>query len=257
MTDCTAAKQGPEGHAKDRQGVTLHAEWTKLRSSPEVPWLLLAVVATTVAVSLTTSALAPAGDGADPVRVSLTGIQLGQAVAAVFAILTIGGEYGTGMIRTTLAAMPRRTAVLAAKATVVAGAVLVAGAIAVPASLLFSPLPLGDGPVLRAAAGSVLYLALIALLGLGLGTAVRNPTVAAGLLLGLLYVAPLLISAFADPDWRRHLEQIAPTSAGLAIQATTGLDAMAIGPWQGLGVLAAWAAGALLIGGLLLHFRDA
>jgi len=273
MTDRTAAKQGPEGHAKEwlgltdwtaaKQGprgwysMTLRAEWTKLRSAPETPWLLLAVVASTVAVSLTTAALTPAGSGADPVRLSLTGVQLGQAVVAVLAVLTIGGEYSTGMIRTTLAAMPRRAAVLTAKATVLAFVVLVAAAIAVPLSLLFSPLPPGDGPVLRAAVGSVLYLTLIALLGLGVGAAVRNPTAAAGAMLALLYVVPLLIPAFADPDWRRHLQQITPTSAGLAIQATTGLDGLPISPWKGLAVLAAWAAGALLAGGLLFRLRDA
>jgi len=238
-------------------GAFLRAEWTKLRTSPGTPWLLLAIVATTVAVSLITAALAPAGDGADPVRVSLTGVQLGQAVVAILAVLTIGGEYGTGMIRTTLAAMPRRTAVLTAKAAILSGVVIVAAALAVPASLVFSPLDLGDGPVLRAAVGSVLYLALIALLSLGIGTAVRNPAAAVGVVLGLLYVLPLLIPALADPDWRRHAQQIGPTTAGLAIQATTGLDGLAISPWRGLGVLAAWAAGALVAGGLVLRFRDA
>jgi ABC-2 type transport system permease protein len=257
MTDCTAAKQGPGGHAKGRHGLTLHAEWTKLRTSPGTPWLLLAVVVSTVAVSLTTAALAPAGDGADPVRVSLTGIQLGQAVVAILAVLMIGGEYGTGMIRITLAAMPRRTTVLTAKAVVLAGVVLVAAAIAVPASLLLSPLSLGDGPVLRAAGGSVLYLALIGLLSLGIGTAVRNAAAAVGVVLGLLFVFPLLIPAVTDPDWQRHLKQLGPTTAGLAIQATTGLDSLPISPWRGLAVLAAWAAAALLAGGLLFRLRDA
>ena len=120
----------------------------------------------------------------------------------------------------------------------------------------FPPLSLGDGPVLRAAAGSVLYLGLIALLSLGIATAVREPAAAIGLILGLLYLFPI-VAPLLDQHWQRHLEQIGPTTAGLAIQATTGLHSLPISPWAGLGVLAAWAAAALLAGGLLLRLRDA
>ncbi len=79
---------------------------------------------------------ATAGCGLDQAKISLTGIDLGQAVVAIIAVLMISGEYSTGMIRTTLAAMPRRLAVLAAKAAVVTGLVLAAGTVAVLGSLL-------------------------------------------------------------------------------------------------------------------------
>jgi ABC-2 type transport system permease protein len=177
------------------------------------------------------------------------------------------------MIRTTLAAMPRRATVLAAKAAILTGLVLAAGTIAVLASVLagriilsghgfnaahgYPPLSLGDGPVLRAAAGSVLYLALIALLSLGAATAVRDSAAAIGAVLGLLYISPIIAAVVTDPHWQRHLEQIGPMSAGLAIQATTGLRTLPLSPWAGLGVLAAWATVALLAGGLLLQLRDA
>ena len=104
---------------------TLHAEWTKLRTAPGTAWLLLAVVALTVAVSAAAAAATrcpAAGCGQDPAKISLTGVDLGQAVVAILAVLAISGEYSTGMIRITLAAMPRRTTVLAAKAAVVTGA---------------------------------------------------------------------------------------------------------------------------------------
>ena len=117
-------------------------------------------------------------------------------------------------------------------------------------------LPVTDGAVLRAATGSVLYLILIGLLALGVTTAVRNPATAAGVVLGLLYVFPILGLAATDPDFQRHLEQVGPMAAGLAIQATTGLDDLAISPWRGLAVLGAWAVAALLAGGLLLRLRD-
>ena len=254
----------------------LHAEWTKLRTTPGTIWLLLAVIALTVALSAGAAAAArcpSAGCGQDPAKISLTGIELGQAVAALLAVLAISGEYSTGMIRTTLAAMPRRTTVLAAKAALLTGLVLTAGTIAVLASVLagrlilpghgFTPahgypsLSLGDGPVLRAAAGSVLYLALIALLSLGAATAVRDSAVAIGIVLGLLYLFPIVAGVVSDPHVQRHLQQIAPMTAGLEIEATTGLRSLPLSPWAGLGVLAAWAAGALLAGGLLLRLRDA
>ena len=245
----------------------LYAEWTKLRTTPGTIWLLLAVVATTVAVSIAAAAAitcAAGTCGVDPTKVSLTGVQLGQAVVAILAVLAIGNEYSSGMVRITLTAIPRRTTVLAAKAAVLAGVVTAAATVAVLASLVAGRLILpdhaqlsGDGPVLRAVAGSILYLGLIALLSLGIATAVRNSATAIGIVLGLLYVFPIIAQAVPDEDWRRHLQQIGPMSSGLAIQATTDLASLPIGPWAGLGVLAAWAAAAMLTGGLLLHMRDA
>ena len=254
----------------------LHAEWTKLRTTPGTVWLLLAIIAVTVALSAAAAGAAkcPAvGCGQDPAKVSLTGVDLGQAVVAVLAVLAVSGEYSTGMIRTTLAAMPRRSTVLAAKAAVLTGLVLAAGTVAVLGSLLagrlilpghgftaahgFAALSLGTGPVLRAAVGSVLYLGLVAVLSLGIATAVRDSGVAIGLVLGLLYLFPIVAALVTDRTVQRHLEQFAPMTAGLDIQATTGLRSLPLSPWAGLGVLAAWAAGALLAGGLLLRLRDA
>ncbi len=111
--------------------------------------------------------------------------------------------------------------------------------------------------MLRAAIGSVLYLALIALLSLGVATALRDSATAIGTVLGLLYLFPILAAVVTDPDWHRHLQQIGPMTAGLAIQATTGPHDLPIGPWAGLGVLAAWASAALLAGLLSLRLRDA
>jgi ABC-2 type transport system permease protein len=254
----------------------LHAEWTKLRTLASTFWLLLAAVALTVAVSAATAAAArcPAGSCADdPAKISLTGIYPGQAIVAVLAVMAVSGEYGTGMIRLTLAAMPRRMTVLAAKAAVVTGLVLAAGAIAVSGSLLagglilpghgigpsrgYPAISLADGPVFRAAFGSVLYLTLIALLSLGAATALREAAAAIGTVLGLLYLFPIIAAVAGSPDLARHLQQAGPMTAGLAIQATTGLRSLPISPWAGLGVTAAWTAGALLLGGLVFCLRDA
>lgn len=254
----------------------LHAEWTKFQTLPGTGWLLLACILLTVALSVTAATAVTCSSsacGLDPARVSLTGIVLGQAVVVILAVLAMGGEYSSGMIRVTLAAIPCRIAVLAAKSAVLVGLVLPAGTIAVLASVLagefilpghgftaahgYALLSLADGLMLRAAAGSALYLALIALLSLGVATAVRDSAVAIGIVLGLLYIFPILAQVVTDADWRERLQQIGPMTAGLAIQATTGLSSLPISPWRGLGVLAAWAAGALVVGGLLLWLRDA
>jgi ABC-2 type transport system permease protein len=256
----------------------LHAEWTKLRTVSGPAWLLAGTIVLTVAVSAAAMAAVrcPTGTACpvDTAKLSLTGIEFGQAVVAVLAGLVISGEYSTGMIRTTLTAMPRRSAVLAAKAVILAGLVLAAGTIAVSGSVLagrfilpghgltpergFPLESLTDGPTLRAAAGSVLYLALIALLSLGIATVVRDSAVAVGVVLALLYLSPIILSVVAgDPVWSHRIERYAPMSAGLTIQDTTGLRGLPISPWGGLGVLAAWAAAAMLAGGLVLRLRDA
>jgi ABC-2 type transport system permease protein len=254
---------------------TLHAEWTKLRTLPGTGWLLAAAAALTIAVSAAADAASACPSGgcqADPAKLSLTGVQVGQAIVAILAVLAISNEYSTGMIRVTLTAMPRRWSVLGAKAALVGGLVLAAGALGVLGSVLvgrlilpghgfstahgFPPLSLADGPVLRAACGSVLYLALIGLLSLGVATAVRDSAVAIGLILGLLYLFPLVSTVVGNQHWQRHLDQIGPMTAGLDIQATVGVQALPLTPWQGLGVLAAWSFCALLLGGLTLRLRD-
>ncbi|MFF2406277.1 ABC transporter permease [Streptomyces sp. NPDC058092] len=254
----------------------LHAEWTKLRTLPSTWWLLLAVAALTVALGAAATGSvsadqcpSPAECHEDTVKLCLTGVWLGQAAVAVLAVLAMSSEYGTGTIRVTLAAVPGRARVLAAKATVVTGAAVAAGTLAVLGSLLAGRLLLpGNGfgtaalslaelPTLRAAAGSVLYLALIALLSLGTATVVRDTAGAITAVLGLLYAFPVVALMVADETWRERLQELAPSSAGLAVQATRNLDTLPIAPWPGLGVLAAWAGAALLAGAAVFRLRDA
>ncbi len=255
----------------------LRAEWAKLRTAPGLLWLLPLGVALTVALSVaavaTTATCTSGGCAIDPAKVSLTGVDLGQAIVAVFAVMAIGTEYSTGMIRITLAAIPRRGTLLMAKAAVLVGLVAVTATPAVLASLLagrlilpghgyttahgYASMSLYDGPTLRAAAGSILYLLLVTVLSLGVATAVRDSATTIGIVLGLLYLFPIIIGSVSDAALRRHLEQVAPMTAGLAIQSTMRLQSLPIGGWAGLGVVALWAAGALLVGGLLLYLRDA
>jgi ABC-2 type transport system permease protein len=256
---------------------TVHAEWTKLRTLAGTFWLMAGIAVLTAAVSAAAVGATQCPDGhcyVDTTKLSLTGVIFGQAVVAVLAVLAVSNEYSTGMIRVTLAAIPRRVTLLGAKAGLVAGLALVAGTVAVAGSLLagrlllpgngftvargFAALSLAEGPTLRAAAGSVLYLTLIALLSVGVAAIVRDSAMAIGSVLGLLYLFPIIVASLGgDTAWQRRLESIAPTNAGLTIQDTTNLHALPISPWGGLGVLALWTLVAMVAGGVLLSRRDA
>jgi ABC-2 type transport system permease protein len=255
----------------------LHAEWTKLRTVPGPAWLLVGVAVLTVAVSVAATAATHCPPNlacpVDPAKLSLTGVQFGQAVVAILAVLMISNEYSSGLIRTTLAAMPSRQAVLAAKAILLAALVLAAGAVAVFGCVLaghlilpghgftaargFHPVWLSYGPALRAACGSVLYLGLIALMSLGIAVIIRDSAVSTGVVLAVLYLFPIVLAFVGNARWQHRLERWTPTVAGLTIQDTTGLHSLAITPWAGLGVLAIWAGAAILAGGIALQFRDA
>lgn len=235
-------------------GRALLAEWTKLRTSPGTFGLLLTVIAGTTGLSaIVDAACSGATCGPD---IALTGVQLGQAVVAILAVLVIGNEYTTGMIAVTLAAVPRRFPVLAGKATVVAVLVAAAAAVAVAGTVAIGEalLPAYDA-TMRPAVGSVLYLVLIALLSLGVAATVRSPAAAIGSVLALLYAVPIIMSVVTDQKWHDRLEKYTPVSAGLAVQSTAP-DPL-IGPWKGLGVLALWTLAALIVGALTLQRRDA
>ena len=255
-------------------GQALHAEWTKFRTVAGPAWLLAGVVTLTVAVGLAAASAVrcqSATCGIDPATVSFTGIYPGQAVAAVAGVLAIGNEYSTGMIKLSLTAMPRRLTWFFAKATVLTAAVLTASALAVAGAALagrlilpghgFTPAhgyaSLTSATDLRAAVGAVLYLTFIALLSLGLAAAVRDSAAAIGLVLGLLYLFPIAAAVVSHPALARHLDQIGPLPAGLDTQATIGVNSLRLNPWQGLGVVALWTAGVLLLGTLVLTIRDA
>jgi ABC-2 type transport system permease protein len=236
----------------------LAMEWSKLRTVPDLFLALPLIVLLTVGISVTGSATG----SPDVVHSSLLGVQVGQAAVAVWAVQVLAGEYGTGLIRATFTALPGRIAVLAAKATLLLAGVLAAALLSVVVSVvtgrqLLAGYPaLTAGVVLRAAGGSVLYLCLIALLGLGVAAAVRNAVGATGVVLGLLYLAPVLVNVFVNPDIQRLIYRVGPSTAGLTFLTTVDTGTLTIGPGAGLGVAAAWAFGALGVGTLILLARD-
>src|SRR5580693_8439489 len=207
-------------------GQGLHAEWTKFRTVAGPSWLLAGAVALTVAVGAAAAGAVrcqSAKCGIDPAMVSFTGIDPGLAVIAVAGAALAGRLILPGHGFTSAHGYPSLT----------------------------------SATDFRAAAGAVLYLTLIALLSLGLAAAVRDSAAAIGLVLGVLYLFPIAAAVISNPPLARHLDQIGPLPAGQDVLTTTGLKDLPLTPWQGLGVVALWTAGALLLGALVLKYRDA
>ena len=255
-------------------GDALRAEWTKLRTTPQAAWLVAAIAVLTplAGAAMAAAVSPPTGELQDPARISLTGVHVGQLLAAALAVAVIGGEHGTRMLTTTFTALPRRGGVLGAKATLVVAAVLAAGTVGAAGSALagrallpgngFTPangyatlLPV-DGTTARAVLGTVVYLVLVALLGLGVAALVRDPAAAVATLLAVLYAFPLAANATTDPPLRRRLLQLSPMDAGLTVQDTIPHPDH-LRPAAGLAVLAAWTAVALTAGAVALLRRDA
>jgi ABC-2 type transport system permease protein len=258
----------------------LRAEWTKLRTVRSSTWASLALVGGMLGLTMLGCATAstqggsPAAPGDDDIVLfSLSGVYLGQIGAVVLATLVITSEYGTGMVRATFAAMPRRGTVVAAKVAVVGAVTLVLGQVASFASFAvgqqllrgngytfengYPAATLTEGKTLWAVVGTGLYLAVIALLSLGVGAVVRHTAGAITAVLGVLYV-PQIISSIVSDDLADVVQSVTPMSAGLALQQTTGRVYNApIGPYAGLAVAAAWAAVALAVGSWTVRHRDA
>ncbi len=253
----------------------LRAEWTKLRTQASTAWLLLGALVVTVGLGVLAGAATHESgvvhDG-DTTKLSLIGVYLGQLVVAALAVSAIAEEFATGMILVTFSALPARPSVLAAKAVNLGAVTALVGLPAVAGCLLIGRLIFpGDGlgpahgyalvsfgstATLRAAAGTVIYLVLIALLSLAVAAAVRDVAVSIGTVVALLFAPPLLAQILGG-SLGEAIKRFAPMTAGLEIQHTSGLRRLPIQPWPGLAVLGGWALAAMLLAALLLARRDA
>jgi ABC-2 type transport system permease protein len=239
-------------------------EWIKLRSLRSTWWTLAATVAGAVAIAAAVG-VNTKDAAADLTNNALAGISLGLLLAGVLGVLAITGEYSSGTIRATLAAIPNRPLVLAAKAAVfgalalaagelAAFAAFLAGAAALPATI---PQPaLGQPAVLRAVALSGAYLGLMGLIGLGLGAVLRHTPAAIAVLVGGVYVLAQLVAAFTR-TMMAYLP-IAIVANSLSVTRQMPYEGVRfLSPWAGLGMLCLYAAVAIGIGGWLLARRDA
>jgi ABC-type transport system involved in multi-copper enzyme maturation permease subunit len=258
-------------------GDVLRSEWTKLRSVRSTYWTLLATVVIIVGISALVSTIyvnqyptMSASDRAffDPTQFTLIGVFLAQFAIGVLGVLTITGEYSTGAIRSTLASVPQRRTVLAAKATVFTGVSLVIGLVScftaffVGQAILSTQgiqAHLGDPGVLRAVAGSGLYLAVLGLFALGVGTLLRRSAGAISALFGVILVLPVLVQTLPS-SWTGAIAKYLPSNAGEAISHTVQAGAHTgpmLSPWLGMAVFALYAAVALVLAASALHRRDA
>jgi ABC-2 type transport system permease protein len=254
------------------QARVVRSEWTKLRSVPSAAWSLLAAVGLIVGVGALYSLLRvtrPPTDpaavaGFDPTAVSLTGVQLAELAVGVLGVLLVAGEYATGTIRVSLAAVPRRLPVLWGKAVVLGLTTVLLclpatlAAFLVGQSILSAEgldVPLSHPGVARAVLGSALYLGAVGLLGLGLGALLRSTAGAVAGLFGVLF-APQLLTGLLPAAWSDRIYPYLPVPAGVAVTAVRP-DPAALAPWSGFGVLCLYVAVALALGAWRLRRRDA
>ena len=276
MTTVTASASrhvvSPRGHRPLILDV-LRSEWTKLRSVRSTYWTLLAAAAVTIGLGAILSVFyinnyttMSAADRAafEPTSYALSGLFLAQLAIAVLGVLTITSEYGTGMIRTTFAAVPQRRLVLAAKAVVFTAVTLVTGVASCLVGFFFSQAILsthhlqttiGAPGVLRAVIGGGLYLAVLGLLAFGIGAVIRHTAGAIAAVFGLVLVLPTM-AIFLPSSLSNNIGPYLPSNAGRAIFSVAS-QPHTLAPWTGLAVFCAYAAASLLVAGFLVARRDA
>src|SRR5712691_5589595 len=203
----------------------------------------------------------------DATQASIAGLFfLGQLVIVVLGAIVLTAEYSTGMIRTSLTAMPKRITVYAAKVTVFAAvAVVVTMAAAFIAFFLGQSLlasthesaTLSQPNGLRAVIGSALYVSLCGLFAFAAGAIMRHTAAAITTVIGLLLVIPILAHLLPS-SWYQDLDRWLPDAAGRAISATVGgQDSHLFSPWSQFAVFAVYTAVLLVVGAVLFRKRDA
>lgn len=253
-----------------------HAEWVKLCTVRSTYWTLACAAAGMVGFgALLTAAfvrhyvtLSAAGRASfDPAAYSLSGFFLAQLAVAVLGVVVITSEYATGSIRSTLAAAPQRTLVLAAKAAVFAAAAGVVG-VASSFAAFFAGQQLlaargieghiGDLAALRSVVGAGLYLAVLGLLALGLGVLIRRTAGAIAAVMGLIVIVPVLVQGLPQ-SWQDTITRYLPSAAGQAIIGRTKFTPAGpvLAPWSGFALFCGYAVAVLVAAAVVLNRRDA
>lgn len=262
----------PRGRSGFPQAVRM--EWVKVSTLRSTWWISALTLAGTIGLAIVVlryypshwSHMSRANKASfDPVNDGFTGLALAQLLMAAFGVLAITSEYSGGMIRATLAAMPRRPTMLAAKAAVIGAFALVVGEIAAfgayfaGEAVLTSPVPhatLGQPGVARAVLLAGAYLGLTALIGVGIGAIVRRSAVGVAVIAGLIFVLPPITLALPDTvqhSVQRFLPEMIAENSLTAVKPV----AYSLSAWAGLGMLCLYAAVLLGAGGWLLARRDA
>lgn len=263
-------------------GGVLRSEWVKLRSLRSTVWSYLIVIAISLGMAALMSfsmaygfdgtmdgSTMPAADQTTMVLQSAVfGVYFGQLVVGVLGVLVISGEYTTGMIRSTLTAVPKRLPALAGKGVVLFVATFVVGLVAnllafLTSSIVFAGVDVSanpfEGDVLLALAGGALYLALVSVFALGVGTMLRSSAGGIAAVLGLLLLVPTILQLI-PAEWATDMIPYLLSNAGMTMFTAIGADpATIVGPnaWQSLLVVLAWVGVSLVGASVLLKRRDA
>jgi ABC-2 type transport system permease protein len=257
-----------------RQRRVARSEWTKLWSVRSTRWSLLGAVVSMIALGIAVSAvqmsrwssLSPRDRSAfDAIDVGVSGYHLAQLAIGVLGVLVISGEYSTGMIRSSLMAVPKRLPVLWAKLGVfsaVTFVLMLAAAFvsffAVQAIVTSHQLDhgLGDPHALRAVVGTALFLTMLGALGVGLGALIRNTAGGIAAFVGLLFVLPgvtaLLPASIADA-----ITPYLPLNAGTTVATSTFDSAHHLSTWGGFAVFCGYTAVIVAAAAVGLARRDA
>jgi ABC-2 type transport system permease protein len=286
----------PPGRVGVRRAMA--AEWTKLWSVRSTMWTLVATGVAVIGLSaLSTGTVSPSDIIDDATRRSLIGIFLGQLIFGVLGVLVMSAEYGTGTIRATLSAVPRRPVVLAAKIVVFGAVAVVVSEILtfsafgvgqailsakhavgasqaitqhahqvglqvptnIKAALSSGSASLGQPGVLRAVIGAGLYLAVLGLLAVGLATIIRHTAGAISAFVAVVLVLPLIAQALPT-SVNEAVARYLPANIGLVMFSTHGLPdriGPAFSPWTGFALLVLYSVVVLGLGCFVLVRRDA
>jgi ABC-2 type transport system permease protein len=276
----TSVQGRPTGDPRLTFPRVVKSEWIKFRTLRSTIWTLAITLVVMVGLVTLFSAIGAsqsngtgdAGDGGGSIVVFSIAAAMAQLAVVVLGVLVITGEYSTGMIRSTLAAVPRRLPALWAKAVVLAVSIFVVSSIAVAISLGVMELFLGakdlapdlaDGQTWRILWGTPLYLTAIALFSFAIGAILRHSAGALATVLGLLLVIENL---FLIP-WKplQHISPFLPGTAGSKLLMpkeqidllSQGAVGAVLGPWQGFAVLVAWVVVLMAAAAMLLRRRNA
>jgi ABC-2 type transport system permease protein len=241
-------------------------EWIKLRSQRYPLWTLAAMSVLMIGIGVLTGHNAPRhSSGYDPTNTGLAGLAIAQLVVGVLGVLMMTGEYSSGLIKATFAAVPKRRLVLAAKAVIFGTGTLVLGEVLAFVTFFAMRLSLpagvphpafGQPGVLRAVIMAGVYLCLVGLIGMGIGTIVRHTAVGISMLVALLFVLPLVLLALPHHmsyPVDKFMPMIIAENSLTAVVPTSP----ALPVWAGLGILCLYTAVLLGAGAWLLTRRDA
>ncbi len=271
----------PASLSSKRDSISGHySSWGVIRSEWTKFWTVRSTLITlliTVVLGIGLGAIATAATAArwsqfgpehrigfDPTRVSLTGLLLAQLAVGILGVLVISAEYGTGTIRATFSAAPKRPLVLIVKTLVLGFVIFVVGelvsfaAFLLGQALLSGKAPhatLSDPGVLRAVIGGGLYLTILAILALGFGFIIRHTAGAISAFVGILLILPLIVAALPS-SIGNPVGKYLPANIGVSLLSVRTFG-ISFAPWTGFALLCLYAVVTLIVGGILLVKRDA